>query len=127
MSALAEILFGGLFQGSLYAMMAVGLALVWTTIGVFNFSHGVFMMLGAYIAWQLVEFGLPAAVCSEPAATANGLGRELECGTVSINHFAGAGFDTPFGGVKDSGWGREGGAECFDGYLTTKLVSQRCR
>lgn len=51
MSALAEILFGGLFQGSLYAMMAVGLALVWTTIGVFNFSHGVFMMLGAYIAW----------------------------------------------------------------------------
>ncbi|RVB19068.1 branched-chain amino acid ABC transporter permease, partial [Mesorhizobium sp. M7A.F.Ca.CA.004.05.1.1] len=38
MSALAEILFGGLFQGSLYAMMAVGLALVWTTIGVFNFS-----------------------------------------------------------------------------------------
>ena len=30
MSALAEILFGGLFQGSLYAMMAVGLALVWT-------------------------------------------------------------------------------------------------
>ncbi|TIT56155.1 MAG: branched-chain amino acid ABC transporter permease, partial [Mesorhizobium sp.] len=62
MSALAEILFGGLFQGSLYAMMAVGLALVWTTIGVFNFSHGVFMMLGAYIAWQLVELGLPAAV-----------------------------------------------------------------
>ena len=62
MSALAEILFGGLFQGSLYAIMAVGLALVWTTIGVFNFSHGVFMMLGAYIAWQLVELGLPAAV-----------------------------------------------------------------
>lgn len=62
MGALAEILFGGLFQGSLYAMMAVGLALVWTTIGVFNFSHGVFMMLGAYLAWQLVEVGLhPAA------------------------------------------------------------------
>lgn len=62
MGALAEILFGGLFQGSLYAMMAVGLALVWTTIGVFNFSHGVFMMLGAYLAWQLVETGLhPAA------------------------------------------------------------------
>lgn len=62
MGALAEILFGGLFQGSLYAMMAVGLALVWTTIGVFNFSHGVLMMLGAYLAWQLVEVGLhPAA------------------------------------------------------------------
>ena len=59
MSALAEILFGGLFQGSLYAMMAVGLALIWTTIGVFNFCHGVFIMLGAYIAWQLNDLSLP--------------------------------------------------------------------
>jgi succinate-semialdehyde dehydrogenase/glutarate-semialdehyde dehydrogenase len=72
-------------------------------------------------------FGLAAYVFTDSAATANRLARELEAGTVSINHFAGAGFDTPFGGVKDSGWGREGGAECFDGYLTTKLVSQRCR
>mgnify|MGYP001194423997 CR=1 FL=1 len=62
MGASAEILFGGLFQGSLYAMMAVGLALVWTTIGVFNFSHGVFMMLGAYLAWQFVDIGLPLPV-----------------------------------------------------------------
>lgn len=60
MSTASEILFGGLFQGSLYAMMAVGLALVWSTIGVFNFTHGVFMMLGAYVAWQLVDLGLPA-------------------------------------------------------------------
>ena len=62
MNTAADILFGGLFQGSLYAMMAVGLALVWTTIGVFNFSHGVLMMLGAYIAWQLVALGLPPVV-----------------------------------------------------------------
>ncbi|MCX5512789.1 branched-chain amino acid ABC transporter permease [Kaistia algarum] len=62
MNAIADILFGGLFQGSLYAMMAVGLALVWTTIGVFNFSHGVLMMLGAYFAWQLVDWGLPPAL-----------------------------------------------------------------
>jgi succinate-semialdehyde dehydrogenase/glutarate-semialdehyde dehydrogenase len=71
-------------------------------------------------------FGLAGYVFTDSAAEANRIARELECGTVSINHFAGAGFDTPFGGVKDSGWGREGGAECFDGYLTTKLVSQRC-
>ncbi|MEI8701263.1 branched-chain amino acid ABC transporter permease [Mesorhizobium sp. ISC15] len=62
MSMFSDIFFGGLFQGSLYAMMAVGLALVWTTIGVFNFSHGVFMMLGAYFAWQLVAFGLPVVI-----------------------------------------------------------------
>lgn len=62
MSVFLEILFSGLFQGSLYAVMAVGLALVWTTIGVFNFCHGVFMTLGAYIAWQFVAaegFALP--------------------------------------------------------------------
>ena len=65
MNAFAEILFSSLFQGSLYAMMAVGLALVWTTIGVFNFAHGALMMLGAYVAWQLSAgeaFGLPFAL-----------------------------------------------------------------
>lgn len=59
MDAALQILFGGLFQGSLFAMMAVGLALIWTTIGVFNFSHGVMMMLGAYVAWQLSDWSLP--------------------------------------------------------------------
>lgn len=62
MNAASQIFFGGLFQGSLYAMMSVGLALIWTTIGVFNFSHGIFMMLGAYAAWQLASpdaLGLP--------------------------------------------------------------------
>ena len=68
--AAGQILFGGLFQGSLYAMVAVGLALIWTTIGVFNFSHGVFMMLGAYVAWQLADadaFAWPIIV-AYPAA-----------------------------------------------------------
>lgn len=65
MTVVIEILVSALFQGSLYAMMAVGLALVWTTIGVFNFCHGVFMTLGAYAAWQLVgadAWGLPLAL-----------------------------------------------------------------
>ncbi|MHA4734411.1 branched-chain amino acid ABC transporter permease [Ensifer adhaerens] len=59
MDILSQIVLGALFQGSLYAIMAVALALVWTTIGVFNFSHGVLMMLGAYAAWQLTALGLP--------------------------------------------------------------------
>jgi len=65
MTTLVEILVSALFQGSLYAMMAVGLALIWTTLGVFNFCHGVFMTLGAYVAWQFVgadAWGLPLAV-----------------------------------------------------------------
>jgi branched-chain amino acid transport system permease protein len=83
MGTLAEILFGGLFQGSLYAMMAVGLALVWTTIGVFNFAHGVFMMLGAYIAWQFAAFGLPYPVALPLAVVAMaGVGWVLQASVV---------------------------------------------
>lgn len=65
MTTLAQIFLSALFQGSLYAMMAVGLALIWTTLGVFNFCHGVFMTLGAYVAWQLAGadgWGLPLAL-----------------------------------------------------------------
>jgi branched-chain amino acid transport system permease protein len=83
MGVTAEILFGGLFQGSLYAMMAVGLALVWTTIGVFNFSHGVFMMLGAYLAWQFGDLGLPLALALPLAVIAMaGVGWILQASVV---------------------------------------------
>ena len=63
MGALGDILFSGLFQGSLYAIMAVGLALIWTTIGVFNFAHGTLMMLGAYVTWSVVQYlGIPLPI-----------------------------------------------------------------
>lgn len=65
MTAFIDVVMSGLFQGSLYAMMGVGLALVWTTIGVFNFSHGVLMTVAAYCAWQLASpsaLGLPLYV-----------------------------------------------------------------
>jgi len=44
---------GGLVLGALYALMATGLAVVWTTLGIFNFAHGAFIAAGAYIAWQI--------------------------------------------------------------------------
>lgn len=65
LEALASILASALVLGSLYAVMAAGLSLVWSTLGIFNFAHGVFMTLGAYIAWQVGDaagFGLGAAV-----------------------------------------------------------------
>lgn len=68
-------------------------------------------------------YGLASYAFTDSAAAAARLGAELQSGVVSINHFQAAGHDTPFGGMKDSGWGREGGAECFEGYLQTKLVS----
>jgi acyl-CoA reductase-like NAD-dependent aldehyde dehydrogenase len=48
----------------------------------------------------------------------------LESGIVNINHSGQALPETPFGGIKDSGIGSEGGSETFDGYLTTKFVTQ---
>lgn len=49
------ILTSGILLGGLYALMATGLAVVWTTLGVFNFAHGAFVALGAYIAWQVSQ------------------------------------------------------------------------
>lgn len=51
--ALLSVLTGGVVLGSLYALMATGLAVVWTTLGIFNFAHGAFIAVGAYIAWQI--------------------------------------------------------------------------
>lgn len=48
----------------------------------------------------------------------------IEAGMVAINHFGVALPETPFGGIKDSGMGSEGGIETFDGYLLTKFISQ---
>ena len=44
---------GGIVLGAIYALMAAGLAAIWTTLGIFNFAHGAFIALGAYIGWTL--------------------------------------------------------------------------
>ncbi len=46
---------GGLVLGAMYALMAAGLAAVWTTLGIFNFAHGALIALGAYIGWQIAD------------------------------------------------------------------------
>jgi branched-chain amino acid transport system permease protein len=50
----------GLLQGSLYALVAIGFSLVWGIMNVVNLAHGVFVVMGAYVAWELEStFGLP--------------------------------------------------------------------
>lgn len=61
---------------------------------------------------------------TENLKTAHQPSTEIEAGMVNINHVGMAPAETPFGGIKDSGLGSEGGMETFDGYLTTKFVSQ---
>ncbi len=71
-----------------------------------------------------LNYGLAAYAYTNSAKTAQDLGQSIESGQVSINHHGLGLVDTPFGGVKDSGYGSEGGPEGLEAYMTTKLVSQ---
>jgi succinate-semialdehyde dehydrogenase/glutarate-semialdehyde dehydrogenase len=71
-----------------------------------------------------LPYGLSAYVFTESLKTATYAANAIESGMVNINHFGSALAETPFGGVKESGIGSEGGAETFDGYLVTKFVTQ---
>ena len=53
MELLAQVLVNGLLLGGLYAVMALGLALVWGVLNIVNLAHGAFIMLGGYLAWYL--------------------------------------------------------------------------
>ena len=69
-----------------------------------------------------LPFGLAAFAFTEGLRTANLLGDAIEAGMVGINTFAVGAVDAPFGGVKDSGFGSEGGLEGMDSYLVTKAI-----
>ena len=71
-----------------------------------------------------LPFGLAAYVFTHSLQTANAVSSGLEAGMVTINHFGLGLAETPFGGIKDSGYGSEGGEETFDGYLVTKFITQ---
>ncbi len=71
-----------------------------------------------------LAYGLAAYAYTSSATTATALGASIEAGMVGINHHGLALPETPFGGVKDSGYGSEGGAEGLEPYLVTKFVTQ---
>lgn len=71
-----------------------------------------------------LPYGLASYVFTNSLRTATEVSNGLEAGMVNINHFGMGLAETPFGGVKDSGIGSEGGMETFDGYLVTKFITQ---
>lgn len=71
-----------------------------------------------------LSFGLAAYAFTGSSKSAQAITNGLEAGMVSINHLGLALAETPFGGIKDSGIGSEGGSETFDGYLNTKFATQ---
>ncbi|WP_436644520.1 NAD-dependent succinate-semialdehyde dehydrogenase [Microbaculum sp. FT89] len=79
-------------------------------------------------AWQRANataYGLASYAYTRDGDRAQRAGEKLDSGMVSINHFGLATAETPFGGVKESGYGREGGIEGLDAYLITKFTTRR--
>ncbi len=86
MDLLAQILVNGTLQGGLYAVMALGLALVWGVLNIVNLAHGAFIMLGGYASWYLYTYahidpflGLPLT-----AAVMFALGYALQRGLLNL-------------------------------------------
>jgi branched-chain amino acid transport system permease protein len=83
---LAQILLNGILLGGLYAVMALGLALVWGVLNIVNLAHGSFIMLGAYVSWHLYTYlhidpflGLPIT-----AVVMFGVGYALQRGLLNL-------------------------------------------
>ncbi len=71
-----------------------------------------------------LPYGLAAYAYTRSTKTAAAIGHAIESGMVSINHHGLALPETRFGGVKDSGYGSEGGADALEAYLNTKFITQ---
>ena len=71
-----------------------------------------------------LPYGLAAYAWTQSARTAADIGDDLEAGMVGINFVGLTGPETPFGGVKESGHGSEGGIEGLDAYLHSKYIAQ---
>jgi phenylacetaldehyde dehydrogenase len=68
------------------------------------------------------DFGLGASIWTRDFASAHNLAADIRSGMVWINCFGTMDFGVAFGGFKQSGWGREHGAEGMNLYLETKTV-----
>ncbi|PKP92473.1 MAG: aldehyde dehydrogenase [Alphaproteobacteria bacterium HGW-Alphaproteobacteria-16] len=68
-------------------------------------------------------YGLSGSVWTRDLSTAHKMAARIRSGHVSINCHGAVGSNIPFGGFKQSGWGREFGREGMDLYLETKAVT----
>ena len=68
------------------------------------------------------RFGLAAGIWTRDLKRAHRLARRIQAGTVWVNTYRAITYNSPFGGYRESGFGRVNGAEAIDGYLQTKSV-----
>ncbi|PXW24814.1 NAD-dependent succinate-semialdehyde dehydrogenase [Paraburkholderia caballeronis] len=71
-----------------------------------------------------LPFGLASYAFTRSLETTAALSERIEAGMLSVNGALLTSPETPFGGIKDSGFGSEGGIEGMESYLTTKLISE---
>ena len=68
------------------------------------------------------HYGLAAGVCSQNIATAMGIAKRLKAGTVWVNMYDDFDAALPFGGYKESGWGREKGEYALENFTEVKMI-----
>lgn len=71
-----------------------------------------------------LPYGLASFVFTRDGGIAKAVAERLDAGVVTVNHVAVATPETPFGGVKHSGYGSEGGSEGIEPYLRVKMISE---
>ncbi|RWJ05686.1 NAD-dependent succinate-semialdehyde dehydrogenase [Mesorhizobium sp.] len=72
-----------------------------------------------------LPFGLASYAYTRDTAEATRISNEVEAGMTSINHLGLALPEVPFGGIKDSGYGTEGGSEAIEAYLETRFITRK--
>jgi len=55
MSTIVQLLVSGIMLGGIYALMSIGLTLIFGVLKIVNFAHGEFLMLAMYVAWAIVS------------------------------------------------------------------------
>ena len=71
-----------------------------------------------------LQFGLAAYAFTSSDKTAAAIGDAIQSGMVGVNSVAVSTPETPFGGIKESGYGSEGGMEGLQAYMNVKFISQ---
>ena len=88
MARFLQYLFDGLGQGSVYALLALGLVIIYRGTGHLNFAHGEMALLCTYVIWQLHTWGLPIGI-SLPLGMVFGFG-------VGVSEASGVGLGLEF-------------------------------